>query len=75
LLPALPDVWAAGNVRGLCARGGFEVSIDWKGGQLDVAEIRSKGGQPCVVRYRDRMIERQIEAGATVRLDHNLRIA
>jgi alpha-L-fucosidase 2 len=73
LLPALPDVWAAGTVRGLCARGGFEVNIEWRGGQLTVAEIRSKAGQPCVVRYGDQTIQLKTEPGATFRLDRNLR--
>ncbi len=50
-LPALPDEWPTGAVCGLCARGGFEVSIAWRSGVLERLVIRSKAGQPCVVRY------------------------
>ena len=44
LLPALPDSWQEGEVRGILARGGFEVSEKWKDGQLSEAVIRSTIG-------------------------------
>ena len=44
LLPALPDVWSEGRVRGLVARGGFVVDMEWSGGRLRRAEVMSRAG-------------------------------
>lgn len=50
LLPALPESWKSGAVRGLCARGGFEVGMRWKDGRLEEAIILSRIGNMCRVR-------------------------
>jgi alpha-L-fucosidase 2 len=44
LLPALPDSWQEGEVRGLQARGAFTVDICWKEGRLQKAAITSRIG-------------------------------
>jgi alpha-L-fucosidase 2 len=47
VLPALPDKWKNGSVSGLRARGGFELSINWKDGVVDKIKIKSKLGGNC----------------------------
>ena len=50
LLPALPEAWDTGHVRGLRARGGFEVEMAWENGQLTEAKLHSTLGRDCVIR-------------------------
>ena len=50
LLPALPDAWAAGSVKGLVGRGGFVVDMDWTDHRLKSAVIVARNAGECVVR-------------------------
>jgi alpha-L-fucosidase 2 len=44
LLPALPDAWDNGKVTGICARGGFEISMEWENNNLKKVSIFAKQG-------------------------------
>jgi len=46
ILPAVPKQWQSGEVKGLCARGGFEADISWNHGEVSACII-SKGGAEC----------------------------
>lgn len=50
LLPALPDEWSSGHIKGLRAKGGFGVDIEWQDGKLKTAEITSDHGGECRLR-------------------------
>lgn len=67
LLPALPKAWPEGEVRGLRARGGFEVDIAWRDGKLEQGTIHSSRGGPCTVRYGETVRRLEIAAGESQR--------
>jgi alpha-L-fucosidase 2 len=50
LLPALPEAWNSGSVRGLKARGGFQVDVDWRQGRIVSATVVAGRDGPCIVR-------------------------
>ena len=50
LLPAVPKAWSSGKVSGLKARGGYEISMQWEGGQVKNVVIKSKNSASVRVR-------------------------
>ena len=56
LLPALPAAWKDGSVNGLVARGGFVVDMVWQDGKVLKADIYSKKGNNCIVKYNGKEV-------------------
>ena len=67
LLPALPPHWTSGSVRGLRARGAFDVDITWHDGKLAEATVRSLNGGATKLRYGSVTREVQLTKGQTYR--------
>ncbi|KQQ45366.1 glycoside hydrolase family 95 [Duganella sp. Leaf126] len=64
LLPALPSAWKTGTVRGLRARGGYEVDISWRDGRLLTATVRRTAGVGATrVRYGDTVLPLTLKVG------------
>ncbi|GIZ09691.1 glycoside hydrolase N-terminal domain-containing protein [Flavobacterium sp. UMI-01] len=68
LLPALPTDWKNGEVKGLCARGGFVLDLKWENGQLTKASIHSKKGGIAQLKYKGRSIKLDTKPGETLNL-------
>lgn len=54
LLPALPKAWPEGSVKGLRARGGYEVDLSWREGMLTGVKVRADRDGAVTVRYGDK---------------------
>jgi alpha-L-fucosidase 2 len=74
LLPALPEAWPTGSVKGLRARGGFEIDIEWKDRELSAATLRSVKGTVCKVRYREKVVQLKLKPGGTIRIAPDLTV-
>lgn len=65
LLPALPAAWSEGKVSGLCARGGYEVSFEWKDGYVRSATIKAKKKGTITLLYNKQQKTLHLKAGET----------
>ena len=65
LLPALPDNWSHGQFDGVCARGAFELDIEWCEGEITRVEVLSKRGRACRINPKVNM--RVISEGKRIR--------
>ena len=70
LLPSLPDAWAEGEVKGLCAKGNFEVDMRWNEGELVSVKVISKNGGNCELRYKNAVKKLKTSAGKSYELNY-----
>ena len=65
LMPAVPEAWKEGHVSGLCARGGYEVSFEWKDGYVRNCTIKAKKAGTITLLYNGQQKTVKFKAGQT----------
>ena len=73
LLPALPDAWPHGEIRGWRARGGWSVDMNWRDGELVEAVLHSRLARPVKVCYGAKTVDLKGTEDREYRLDASLR--
>lgn len=68
LLPALPDAWESGSVKGICARGGFEISMEWNNKTVQKLTVFSKNGGKTILINGDKKKNITLKKGQKVDL-------
>jgi alpha-L-fucosidase 2 len=72
LLPCLPNELNSGEVKGLCARGGFEIDMKWKNGNLQSVEVLSKVGGTLTLFHNNKYVQMQTKQNEINSFDANL---
>lgn len=73
LLPALPSELPDGEVKGICARGGFVLDMKWQKGTLQSVKVRSKAGNTCTLKYGTNVITFATKKNGSYRFNGNLK--
>lgn len=73
ILPALPDKWKSGQVKGLCARNGFVVDITWDNHKLNKVKVLSKNGSTMRIKYKDHYRKIETKEGRNYSFNENLK--
>ncbi|MFL5811152.1 MAG: glycosyl hydrolase family 95 catalytic domain-containing protein, partial [Flavisolibacter sp.] len=74
LLPALPSALSSGEIKGICARGGFQLNLKWRDGKLQSVDVTSLAGRDCLLRYNGEVFSFKTEKGKTYKLDGSLHL-
>jgi alpha-L-fucosidase 2 len=74
LLPALPEAWKTGKVSGLMARGGFQVDMAWKEGELTAVSVVSRLGNILVLKHGDQEMSYKTSPGQELEFDSALQL-
>jgi alpha-L-fucosidase 2 len=74
LLPALPSALSTGEVKGIRARGGFELALRWKDGKLQSADVLSLAGNHCQLRYKGKIVSFKTTNGKKYKLNSDLQL-
>jgi alpha-L-fucosidase 2 len=72
LLPALPTAIPAGEVKGLLARGGYELDLKWNEGKLTALTLKAKVEGACEIHYAGKSKTINTKAGETYKLNAEL---
>ena len=65
LLPALPEQWKDGSVKGICARGSFVIDMSWKDGKVTSLSIMSRKGGKTRVNFNNKSVKINLKANET----------
>jgi len=68
LLPALPDAWESGSVKGICARGGFEIAMGWEDKKLNKVSVFSKNGGKTTLINGDKKKDVNLKKGQKIEI-------
>jgi alpha-L-fucosidase 2 len=69
ILPALPTDFKHGEVKGIRARGGFELDMTWKDGSLEDLVVYSLAGSKCTLRYAGKEVSFDTKTGRRYKFD------
>jgi alpha-L-fucosidase 2 len=72
ILPALPSDIPEGRIKGIRARGGFELDFEWKQGKLVSLKVISHAGSPLSLRYGKKTFSAETKKGKVLKFDENL---
>ncbi|QXP66382.1 glycoside hydrolase N-terminal domain-containing protein [Polaribacter sp. AHE13PA] len=70
VLPALPDAWASGSIKGIVAKKGFEIDMTWELGKLKTLVVTSKLGNTLKLRYNDDVKEIATKKGEVLTFNY-----